>query len=135
MHKSVNEFVTDWNKNKLYLNSAKEAIVSINNTEVRTQVTNLQRDLFSHYKNRRTAKADENFKKLKEVAKEQTERLGSATATVLNYYRFHDKCHRYREIDKIEEIPAAKQVTVPGVSPEARVSLLLSMAKWAEPKF
>ncbi|GMH76616.1 hypothetical protein TL16_g07143 [Triparma laevis f. inornata] len=72
---------------------------------------------------------------MKEVGKEQTERLGSATAIVLNYYRFRDNGHRYREIDKIEEFPAAKQVTLPGVSPEARVSLLLSMAKWNEPKF
>lgn len=37
--------VTDWNKNDLYLNVAKEAIKSIKDEDVRSKVTRLQRDL------------------------------------------------------------------------------------------
>ncbi|GMH62662.1 hypothetical protein TrST_g11285 [Triparma strigata] len=139
MHRRLGaEFVTDWNKNELYLNDAKEAIDSIKDMEVRGKVTSLQEDLFNHVKNRDTAKADKVFKELKVIAKTQTERLGKTTATVLNYYRFRGNGHRYREIERIEEIPAAKQYNFPaepGETTEDRVELLLAMADWKEKEF
>mmetsp|Transcript_25677 Transcript_25677/g.48261 ORF Transcript_25677/g.48261 Transcript_25677/m.48261 type:complete len:639 (+) Transcript_25677:162-2078(+) len=129
------DFVTDWNKNELYLNDAKKAIDSIKDMEVRGKVTSLQEDLFNHVKNRDTAKADKVFKELKEIAKKQTERLGSTTATVLNYYRFRDNGHRYREIERIEEIPAVKQMAVLGETAAERVKVLLAKANWKETEF
>ncbi|GMH71369.1 hypothetical protein TrST_g3338 [Triparma strigata] len=129
------EFVTDWNKNELYLNRAKEAIDSIKDMDARSKVTSLQEDLFNHVKSKDTDKADEIFEELKEIAQEQTERLGEATAIVLFNYRFRDNGHRFREIEGIEDIPAAKQVDVDGETPEERVELLLATADWKETEF
>ena len=75
------------------------------------------------------------FKRLKKVAKMQTKRLGKATATVLLNYRFRDKGHHYREIEKIEDIPAAKQMVLPGETVEELVEMLLIKAAWQESVF
>ncbi|GMH98841.1 hypothetical protein TrST_g13139 [Triparma strigata] len=136
MHKRLgHEFVTDWNKNELYLTRAKEAIESIQDEEVRKNVTNLQKDLFNHVQAGDTANADKVFKELKEIAEEQTKRLGTATATVLFNYRFRDNGHRFREIERIEEIPSAKQMAVRGETAAERVKALLAKACWKETEF
>ncbi|GMH70302.1 hypothetical protein TrLO_g1633 [Triparma laevis f. longispina] len=64
------------------------------------------------------------------LAEQQTDRLGKATGTVLLNYRFHDNGHRYREIEKIEDIPAAKQLVLPGKTVEERVEVLLIKTVW-----
>jgi hypothetical protein len=91
LHAKLGEkFVTDWNKNELYLNKAKVAIASIKDLTIRAKVTSLQRAIFDHVTNGDTAKADAVFKELNSLAKAQTERLCKVTATVLLNYRFRD---------------------------------------------
>ncbi|GMI08049.1 hypothetical protein TrVE_jg12826 [Triparma verrucosa] len=58
-----------------------------------------------------------------------------ATATVLFNYRFRDNGHRYREIERIEEIPAVKQMAVRGETAAERVKVLLAKANWKETEF
>ena len=136
LHKRLgHEFVTDWNKNELYLTRAKEAIDSIQDEDIRAKVTGLQNALLNHVQTGDTASADKVFKELKEIAEEQTKRLGKATATVLFNYRFRDNGHRFREIERIEEIPAVKQMAVRGETAAERVKVLLAKANWKETKF
>ena len=80
-------------------------------------------------------KIDAVFKKLRVIAKRETDRLGKVTATVLLNYRFRDNGHRYKEIEGIKEKPLNPQLEVPGDTVEARVELLLSMAVWKEKDF
>ena len=76
----------------------------------------------------------ETFNKIKRVSKRESTRLGKEITQVLLYYRFRDNGHRYKHIDLIPEIPSGKQLSLPGDSPEERVSFLLSQAAWVEKK-
>ncbi|GMH88537.1 hypothetical protein TL16_g11185 [Triparma laevis f. inornata] len=63
-------------------------------------------------------------------------RVKRSLSTKLSYSRTpRDNGHRYKHIDLIPEIPSGKQVSLPGDSPEERVSFLLSQAAWVEKKF
>ena len=75
------------------------------------------------------------FEKIKRIAKGESERLGKEIAQVLLFYRFRDNGHRYKQIDDIQEIPGRKQISLPGESPEERVSFLLCQAAWKENEF
>ncbi|GMH62053.1 hypothetical protein TL16_g03398 [Triparma laevis f. inornata] len=129
------EFVTDWNKNELYLERAEEAIKSIKDDDIRTKVNRLQRELCKHIQKEEQTKVENVFKKLTSIAKRETDRLGKVTAIVLLNYRFRDNGHRYKEIEGIKEKNLNPQITVPGENVERKVELLLSMAVWREKDF
>ncbi|GMI15834.1 hypothetical protein TrLO_g12073 [Triparma laevis f. longispina] len=136
MHRKLGkDFVTDWNKNELYLKKAEEAIDSIKDMAVRTKVNRLQRELCNYIKKSESAKAYEVFNTLQDLSKEQTDRLGKLTADVLLNYRFRDNGHRYKEIERIPDVEQEKQVEVPGDTVEERINLLLTMAVWKESEF
>jgi len=126
---------SDWNMMELFLDKAQKAIASIRNDKAQEEITELQRQLFVHAKSKDKSKTTQTFKNIKRIAKGESERLGKAITQVLLFYRFRDNGHRYKNIDDIQEIPGGKQISLPGESPEERVSFLLCQAAWKENEF
>ncbi|GMH66938.1 hypothetical protein TrST_g9932 [Triparma strigata] len=79
-----------------------------------------------------------NCKKLEQCFLNGNKLNGAIPKEIGNFlfnYRFRDNGHRFREIERIEEIPAVKQMAVRGETAAERVKVLLAKANWKETEF